>query len=133
MGAGHIKRFRRSSVVHGQDRDELRLDPQAAAVRLVEKFSDVTARFLKVTLHPFNRLRFIPLLYSFQDPSMFPATNGAILVLTIVWHDWIEVINVAPDHPCGSLEWATVLVLLLGPTASAVARREWRATPVLQV
>lgn len=46
---------------------------------------------------------------------MLPATNGAILVLTIVWHDWIEVINVAPDHHCGSLEWATVLVLLLGP------------------
>ena len=29
LGAGHIKRFRRSSVVHGQDRDESRLTPAA--------------------------------------------------------------------------------------------------------
>jgi hypothetical protein len=39
FGCGHIKRFRRSSVVHGYDRDESRLDstlseaaPQAAEI-----------------------------------------------------------------------------------------------------
>jgi hypothetical protein len=49
-------------------------------------------------------------------------------LLTIVWHDWIEtVFGVDPDHGNGSAEWIAVVVLLvIGATAGALARREWR-------
>jgi hypothetical protein len=51
-------------------------------------------------------------------------------LLTIVWHDWIEsVFGVDPDHGSGSAEWIAVVVLLaIGATAGAPARREWRHT-----
>ncbi len=58
------------------------------------------------------------------------AASGALLVLTLVWHDWIElVLRVDPDHGDGSLELLAVLALLLAASAaSALARRDWRRT-----
>lgn len=49
-------------------------------------------------------------------------------LLTIVWHDWIEVVSgVDPDRGTGSAEWLAVVVLLaIGAVAGALARREWR-------
>ncbi|MFQ5668773.1 MAG: ABC transporter permease [Candidatus Binatia bacterium] len=54
--------------------------------------------------------------------------SGGLVVLTLLWHNWIEgLLGVEPDGGDGSLEWALV-VLLLGVTAafSALARTEWR-------
>ncbi len=53
---------------------------------------------------------------------------GALGVLTIFWHDWIEALTGwDPEHHNGSFEAMIVAVLLL--TAAAVgasARRVWR-------
>lgn len=57
------------------------------------------------------------------------ATLTAVLsALTLVWHDWIEVVfHADPDHDSGGLE---LLVLLVGfaltLALSLSARREWR-------
>jgi hypothetical protein len=51
-----------------------------------------------------------------------------LLMLTLVWHDWIEaVFGVDPDHHNGSLEW--VIVGVLGASTASLfllARIEWR-------
>jgi hypothetical protein len=54
-------------------------------------------------------------------------------LLTIVWHDWIEgVFRVDPDHGNGSAEWIAVVVLLsIGVSAGALARRRWRRVSAL--
>lgn len=60
--------------------------------------------------------------------------SAVLLVLTLVWHDWIEIVfRVDPDHGSGWLEWL-IVVLTFGLTLvfSISARREWRR-PVLAV
>ena len=56
-------------------------------------------------------------------------------LVTILWHDWIEVVfGVDPDHGNGSAEWIAVVVLLaIGAVAGALARREWRRARALPV
>ncbi len=53
---------------------------------------------------------------------------GALGVLTIFWHDWIEALTGwDPDHHNGSFEWIIVAVLLIVAAAVGVtARRDWR-------
>ncbi len=53
---------------------------------------------------------------------------GALGVLTIFWHDWIEALTGwDPDHHNGSLEWLIVVALLaVAAVVGAVARRDWR-------
>jgi hypothetical protein len=53
---------------------------------------------------------------------------GALGILTIFWHDWIEALTGwDPDHHNGSFEWLIVAALLLVAAAlGAVARRDWR-------
>jgi hypothetical protein len=55
-----------------------------------------------------------------------------IVVLTAVWHDWIEgIFGFDPDHHDGAFEWELVgLCLLLTILFSGLARREWRRAPV---
>ncbi len=50
------------------------------------------------------------------------------LVVTVVWHDWIEAVSrVAPDRGNGSAEWLVVAVLAAVTFALiAGARYEWR-------
>lgn len=53
--------------------------------------------------------------------------TGALFVLTLVWHDWLEALGFDPDHGNGSAEWAIVAVLLaVSLSLAAAARWEWR-------
>ena len=56
------------------------------------------------------------------------AISAALLVVTIVWHDWIEIVfRVDPDHGSGWLEWLIVILAFgLTLTFSISARQEWR-------
>lgn len=54
--------------------------------------------------------------------------TGILFVITLVWHDWIEIIfNVDPDQASGLLEWLIVGALLVVTIALfMLARYEWR-------
>ena len=54
--------------------------------------------------------------------------SAFLLVLTLVWRDWIElVLGVDPDHGNGSFEWLIVMAAFSGAVYFAlVARLEWQ-------
>ena len=54
--------------------------------------------------------------------------SGALLVLTLLWNQWIELaFDVDPDAGSGSLEWGLVaLSLVLTLLFGALAALEWR-------
>jgi len=54
--------------------------------------------------------------------------TGILFVITLVWHDWIEIIfNVDPDQGSGLLEWLVVGALLVVTIVLFVlAGYEWR-------
>jgi hypothetical protein len=56
------------------------------------------------------------------------AMSAALLVVTLTWHDWIEIVfRVDPDHGSGWLEWLIVILAFgLTLTFSVSARQEWR-------
>ena len=58
--------------------------------------------------------------------------TGILFVITLVWHDWIEIIfNVDPDQGSGLLEWLIVGALLVVTISLFVlARYEWRRARV---
>jgi hypothetical protein len=58
--------------------------------------------------------------------------TGILLVITLVWHDWIEIIfSVDPDQGSGLLEWSIVGALLVVPIVLFIlARYEWRRARV---
>lgn len=66
----------------------------------------------------------------FWVESVTAVLAGGLGLLTLLWHDWIElVLGVDPDHGNGSTEWWVVAVLLLLAVVSgSAARRTWRAT-----
>jgi hypothetical protein len=51
-----------------------------------------------------------------------------LFVITLAWHDWIEIIfNVDPDQASGLLEWSIAGALLVVTIALfTLARSEWR-------
>jgi hypothetical protein len=53
--------------------------------------------------------------------------SALLLLLTLVWKDWIEVVlRIDPDHGNGSFEWLLVTLAIVGTvTFSTVARHEW--------
>lgn len=53
---------------------------------------------------------------------------GLLGVLTVFWHDWIEVLTGwDPDHHNGSEEWIIVAALLIVATAMGfVTRYHWK-------
>ena len=57
--------------------------------------------------------------------------SGFLAILTIFWHDWIEVLTgFDPDHHNGSFEWMIVAGLfLLCVGSGAAAWFEWRRQP----
>ena len=60
--------------------------------------------------------------------SVIALFAGALGVLTIFWHDWIEALTGwDPDQHNGSFEWMIVAVLLIiAVVVGATARRDWR-------
>jgi hypothetical protein len=54
----------------------------------------------------------------------------ALLALTLVWDEWIELaFHVSPDGGSGELEWAVSgMTLVLTVVFLALARLEWRRT-----
>jgi hypothetical protein len=54
--------------------------------------------------------------------------SAAILVITMLWKDWIEIVfRIDPDAGSGAVEWAFVLAALAATiTFSVLARSEWR-------
>jgi len=54
--------------------------------------------------------------------------NIALLSMTVVWKDWIELVfKVDPDAGSGAVEWSIMAVtLLLSVVFLALARGEWR-------
>jgi hypothetical protein len=72
--------------------------------------------------------------YRFWVESILGFITGIMAAVTLVWHDWIEVIfRVDIDKHSGSGEWLVVLILVLVTVTLAVAARfEWRRTKVAE-
>jgi hypothetical protein len=53
---------------------------------------------------------------------------GILGILTIFWHDWIEILTGwDPDNHSGAMEWITAVGLLVAAVAMGLAaRRHWR-------
>jgi hypothetical protein len=59
------------------------------------------------------------------------ALTGALFILTLVWHNWLEAFGIDPDHGNGSAEWFIVSALfLVSVTFAIVARFEWRRSAI---
>jgi hypothetical protein len=59
--------------------------------------------------------------------STLAALTGALALLTLVQHNWLESLGFDPDHGDGSVEIVTVAVLALACVASTyLAGTEWR-------
>ena len=61
--------------------------------------------------------------------------SSALVLLTIVWKDWIElVLKVDPDAHGGSVEWLIVAVAVaITLTSLALARLEWSRRAAVSV
>jgi hypothetical protein len=60
--------------------------------------------------------------------SVLGSITGAVAIITLFWHDWIEIIfGVDPDKGNGSAEWLVVVILLVVTSVLVLgARLEWR-------
>jgi hypothetical protein len=69
----------------------------------------------------------------FWIEALLALGNAVLLVMTVVWKDWIEVVfNVDPDAGSGAVEWGVVAVTLLLTIAFlTMARSEWRRASTL--
>ena len=58
--------------------------------------------------------------------------TGILFIITLVWHNWAEIIfNVDPDQGSGLLEWLVVGILLaVTIVLLAMARHEWRKAQI---
>lgn len=53
--------------------------------------------------------------------------SGILAVVTLFWHDWIEITGWDPDQHSGTVEWLAVAALAaIALTLAAMARVEWR-------
>jgi hypothetical protein len=73
-----------------------------------------------------------PLGRRFWVEMCMALASAALLVVTVVWRDWIEIVfSVDPDAGSGALEWLVVAVLAAAAIAfSALARSEWKKATV---
>jgi hypothetical protein len=62
------------------------------------------------------------------------SATGVLAIVTLVWHDWIEIIfGVDPDKGSGSAEWLVVAVLMIATvTLAFAARLEWHRARLAQ-
>ena len=58
--------------------------------------------------------------------------TGALGIITIFWHDWIEILTGwDPDHHNGGVEVGLIVALLaMSVTCAVLARRTYRRIPV---
>ena len=84
--------------------------------------SDEVAHFLGVHVKRSLQRRFIVELGG-------SLASSAILILTLVWRDWIEIVfRLDPDHHSGAAEWAIVAFAFVATAAlGSLAGRDWRA------
>jgi len=61
--------------------------------------------------------------------SALAITSGALGLLTIIWHDWLEAFGWDPDNGNGVVEWLIAIGLIAVALASALAARRQRLTP----
>jgi hypothetical protein len=60
----------------------------------------------------------------FWIKASLSASSFVLLMVTIVWHDWIEIVFRAdPDQHSGLVEWLIVAVLALAAITLAVLAR----------
>ena len=65
----------------------------------------------------------------FWVETALAVVTGALFLLTLVWHDWLEALGFDPDHGDGSAEWLIVVGLLVVTVVFGLAARsEWRRT-----
>lgn len=64
----------------------------------------------------------------FRIEAALAALSALLLVLTLIWRDWIEIVfGIDPDRGSGELEWAIVAACALAALiAGALARADWR-------
>lgn len=64
----------------------------------------------------------------FWTTAGLAATSALLLLLTLVWRDWIEIVfRVDPDQGSGRAEWLIVAVASAATVIFAIAARiEWR-------
>jgi hypothetical protein len=65
----------------------------------------------------------------FWVESVTAMITGLLGLVTLLWHDWIEVVfKIDPDHGNGSVElWLVAVVLVVAVVSGSAARRTWRA------
>jgi undecaprenyl pyrophosphate phosphatase UppP len=68
------------------------------------------------------------LRHRFWLESVLGSTTCILAVITLFWHDWIEIIfGVDPDQGNGSAEWLVVVILFIVTSVLVLgARLEWR-------
>ncbi len=56
--------------------------------------------------------------------------SGLLGIVTLFWHDWLEVTGWDPDHHNGTAEWfIAAALILLAVGLGMLARRETRRMP----
>ena len=65
--------------------------------------------------------------------AVLAVLTGTLGVITIFWHDWIEILTGwDPDHHNGSVEVVLIVALLaVSATCAVLARRTYRRIPAL--
>jgi hypothetical protein len=52
--------------------------------------------------------------------------SGVLAIVTMFWHDWIEITGLDPDRHSGTVEWLAVAALgAIALALAAMTRLEW--------